>query len=163
MLSYSRHKQLYNSLTQVAAKVYDAVPLQEPWTKQQVISELTRCGTVRNIQTIEGCLNSLKNHGLIKEPKVGLFVRVPYKTEPVQVKTPENTMAQSAPATPDTKQRSPIDTLTQLTSRVSAAIGQLKTLASEIEDAALEIEEQFRANEEEMQRFQQLKTLLKNI
>lgn len=63
-------------VTKVAHKVYDCVPRQDAWTANQVMQELKRQGYQYSISSTAGCLKSLIETGLVREPKPGLFQQI---------------------------------------------------------------------------------------
>lgn len=65
-----------------AKKVFEAVPLQEAWSPEEVIGEMRRTGHRLEMHVVRGCLNTLKKAGLIKEPNKNTFTRVsrPFET-----------------------------------------------------------------------------------
>ena len=75
-MTATRIRILENQQTGVAKKVYGAVPINEAWPSKSIVAELTRQGQVRDFSIIEGCLNTLKEVGLIKEMSPGHFQRV---------------------------------------------------------------------------------------
>ena len=86
-MTATRIRILENQQTGVAKKVYGAVPINEAWPSKQIVMELSRQGQVRDFSIIEGCLNTLKEVGLIKETAPGHFQRV--KPKPTAEKEAE--------------------------------------------------------------------------
>lgn len=116
----------------MARKVLECCPIQEPWTKEQIATEMRRSGSGAQVPVIQGCLDTLRGMGLIKEPERGKFVRVIAKpkaevtSSPVlKAVHPMSTMKQVQP-TPD-----PI-------SRMAELAEQARAIAKEIESVALE-------------------------
>ena len=93
-MTATRIRILENQQTGVTKKVYGAVPINEAWPSKQIVMELSRQGQVRDFSIIEGCLNTLKEVGLIKEMAPGHFQRVKPKptvekeAEPMTTKPP---------------------------------------------------------------------------
>lgn len=147
-------------LNGVAKKILDAVPIQAPWTKAQINSELRRQGINAQSAIVDGCLNHMRGLGLIREPERGMFVRADlskHKAHQMESRMKELTQTQSA--SPSTAATKPADPLTRLAAIASAARG----IAKEIEDVALEIEEQAQRARTETDAVRQLKALLNNI
>lgn len=164
MLSPSRQKALVNGLTSVARKVFDAVPISEAWTVQQIQTELNRVSSLgRDFHTVRGCLHSLTECGLITQPekdttfrRVALREPIPNEVATPQVPRVSNHTKPQAPATSAPAKKSPITILSDLAT-------QMRSLADEIEHAALEIEESFSASEADNAKLKQLQTLLRSI
>lgn len=157
-----RMLSIINGLSGVARKVFDVVPIADEWTAQQMHRELLRLGHNVDIRTLTGCLASLCGSKLIIESSRGNFKKPPIKQEQEKVKTTkpvvELVKAESAPDA-----ESPIDILGRLSFRVTEIIGSLKKLASEIDTAALIIEERFSESEEKSEKLKQLQQLLKSL
>jgi hypothetical protein len=79
MMSQARFNRIDSGLTSTARKVYNAVPLQESWSAQQIVAELKRGGVTHNFAIIVGCLNSLIQAGIVRETDKGMFCREPIK------------------------------------------------------------------------------------
>lgn len=160
-MNNQRFQSIYEGLSTVCKKVYEAVPIQDAWTAQQIKNELERrqSGVTRDAHVFAGCLNSLVHSGVVTEMPKGKFKRVKVTikdlTQPAQEEkeAPPVTKAE-VKATPSAL--STID-------RLSVLALQLKSLAGEIETAALEIEEQNAVNAEGRKKLEQLQALLKGI
>lgn len=73
----TRYDALVDGLTAIAYKVFLVIPTDEAWPSKKVYSELLRSGaSTRNLQIVEGCINSLVNIGLVKEKPRGMFMRL---------------------------------------------------------------------------------------
>ena len=165
-MNNAKFQQTYRGLTSICQKVLDAVPIEGKWTVQQIMSEMARTGSVQDKRKVEGCLNSLIGSSLISEPETGRFRRVPVR-EPAKlaavekeeiVAVQEITQAQSKQGS-----TSPLDKLAALSSRVRQIQEMMKNLASDIDDAAIAIEEQMSAVDEDTKKLRQLQQLLKSI
>lgn len=155
-----RFKALLNEQTITARKVFDAVPQQETWTVNLVQQELHRVNSsLRDRRVIEGCLASLVNSGLVKEPQRGYFTRVkvtePSADQPQQLEEDEITAMPSP--------QSPLDRLAEIATQVVQHANSLKTLAAQLEAAALDITEQHAKELGQLDKLKQLQTLLKEI
>lgn len=178
-MSPKRFQSLYNAQTSIARRVYDATPISEAWTVHQVMQELARAGLpIRDYSKVEGCLNSLRQAGLVDEPEKGKFRRAkvaPLKIAAVssqpetiedepapQMSKPTITVktASSAP-TEAKKHTNPLERLDELAKRARAAAATLTTLADEIDTVALEIEEEFEANMKAAATLRQLQALMR--
>ena len=147
-------------------KVYEAVPVSEAWTSTQIIAEISRLGySMRDSKAIIGCLDTLKRQGLIQEPERGSFIRIEVKETTTFDKfieeTKEKTMATSKPVT-QIKQ-SNLDRLINLSEKANGLAAQMKAMATELENVALEIEAEIQENSTSAQKLKQLQELLKGV
>jgi hypothetical protein len=166
MISQTRFKQVHNTLNAPVKKVYEAVPASEAWTSTQIIGEISRLGySMRDSKAIIGCLDTLKRQGLIQEPERGSFIRVEVKETTTFDKfieeTKEKTMATSKPVT-QIKQ-SNLDRLISLSEKANGLAAQMKAMATELENVALEIEAEIQENSTSSQKLKQLQELLKGL
>lgn len=172
-MNNARYQSILKNATSVARKVFDAIPISEPWTTQQVRSELIRSGVAvtREYSVIEGCINTLVSSGLVIENPRGHFKRVevsqsdPPKKQPPQ-KTVQSTQPMSEPeqmSTDDKKPFSALDRLAALANRAATLSIAVKALASEIETAAIEVEQEMEKHAEGRQKLAQLQALLKGL
>ena len=166
MISQTRFKQMFNTLNAPVKKVYEAVPVSEAWTSTQIIAEISRLGySMRDSKAIIGCLDTLKRQGLIQEPERGSFIRVEVKETTTFDKfieeTKEKTMATSKPVT-QIKQ-SNLDRLINLSEKANGLAAQMKAMATELENVALEIEAEIQENSTSAQKLKQLQELLKGV
>jgi hypothetical protein len=166
MISQTRFKQVHNTLNAPVKKVYEAVPASEAWTSTQIIGEISRLGySMRDSKAIIGCLDTLKRQGLIQEPERGSFIRVEIKETTTFDKfieeTKEKTMATSKPVT-QIKQ-SNLDRLISLSEKANGLAAQMKSMATELENVALEIEAEIQENSTSAQKLKQLQELLKGV
>ena len=166
MISQTRFKQVHNTLNAPVKKVYEAVPASEAWTSTQIIGEISRLGySMRDSKAIIGCLDTLKRQGLIQEPERGSFIRVEVKETTTFDKfieeTKEKTMATSKPVT-QIKQ-SNLDRLINLSEKANGLAAQMKSMATELENVALEIEAEIQENSTSAQKLKQLQELLKGV
>lgn len=170
MMSRARFNSIYSGMTSVSKKVYEAVPMNEAWNTSKIAAELQRCGLGIDFRIVAGCLNSLCSAGLINEIGKAEFKREGIKTEAANKPTNEletdmgkqyviKTVAQSAPA----KKLAPLDRLGELAQRAANMANMLKELASDISDAAVDIQSQMETGEEDVKKLRQLQTLLKSI
>lgn len=158
----------------MAKKVYQAVPIAEPWATGQIVGEMRRIGSSAEYRVVAGCLDTLKQTGLVIETNRGTFQRTTVREKIV---TPKTEQAATAAPTIETKEvpvpstitatktskKTPIDKLTDIAARV-AQLGQtFKSLADEVTNVAIEIEESSRASTEELEQLRQLKTILNGL
>ena len=160
-MTATRIRILENQQTGVAKKVYGAVPINEAWPSKAIVMELTRQGQVRDFSIIEGCLNTLKEVGLIKEMSPGHFQRV--KPKPIAEKEAEP--MSTKPLNPPTKSEptEPVDRLAAIGTKLRGLSQMFLELADDIDEAALAFEEKTSGNDEELAKLRQLKNVLKSL
>ena len=147
-MNSARMRAIEEGQTGIAKKVLSSVPIQESWTARQIISDIARSGSRPDPHIVEGCLSTLCDSGLVRERPRGYFQRIKPKEKKV-------VSIAAAPAQP----KEPVDPLTKLSNIASS----LRTLADEIEDVALTIEERQTATTEEIAKLRQLKALLRDL
>lgn len=167
-MSQARFNAIFSGMTAVAKKVYEAVPIAEKWTQQQIASELHRNGSPVELRLVAGCLNSLISAGLVTEPGTGLFRRETVraaikKTVPAEQTEQKEEMKTNTEAAAKAPQACPIDKLGQLAQRVAQLSAMAKELAEEINEAAIEAQAKMEENTEAVKKFQQLQSLLKGV
>lgn len=177
-MNAARFHSLLSGQPAVAKRVFDAVPIAELWQTIDIYNELRRAGKARDVKSVEGCLNRLKESGLVLEPIRGHWRRVKVheidKPTPSTTPDPEPTMNTTPnpipvpvkPVKPTTAQPVPakpvcaLDYLAPLAARVNKMAADLKELSSAIETAALEIEQHVSDSATAAQTLAQLRTLL---
>ncbi len=179
-MNQARLSSLLHGLSGIALKVYEAVPITEIWTKKQITAELIRSGVHTDMRTIEGCLAKLVDKKLIRERGIGgasggAFTReappAPRQaaekpaeaSRPVMHLASVNKNVEKAIEMPDTEEKTPIEIIEGLTSYVDSALKSLQSLRSELDAAAVSIEDMFIASEQRNEKLKQLQTLLKSI
>ena len=166
-MTATRIRILENQQTGVAKKVYGAVPINEAWPSKSIVAELTRQGQVRDFSIVEGCLNTLKEVGLIKETAPGHFQRVkpkptvekeaePMTTKPLNPVIPPNSSIKGEPT-------EPVDRLAAIGTKLRGLSQMFIDLADDIDEAALAFEEKASGNYEELAKLRQLKNVLKSL
>ena len=148
-------------VTTTAGKVLAAVPLQEHWTREQIVGELRRAGSTMAVNVIHGCLDNLRGRGLITEPVSGRFIRVtakPRTTTDTEVPTEDD-----MPAPIKSPAASSAPTELPALGRLADLAQRARLLASEMEDVALEVQQQIDAINAKSAKLQQLGALLKEI
>ena len=165
MISQTRFKQMFNTLNAPVKKVYEAVPVSEAWTTTQIIGEISRLGySMRDSKAIIGCLDTLKRQGLIQEPERGSFVRVEVKAIETYVKFMEETKEKIMATKPVTQMKQTnLDRLISLSEKANGLAAQMKAMATELENVALEIEAEIQENSTSAQKLKQLQELLKGV
>ena len=165
MISQTRFKQMFNTLNAPVKKVYEAVPVSEAWTTTQIIGEISRLGySMRDSKAIIGCLETLIRQGLITEPERCSFVRVEVKAIETYVKFMEETKEKIMATKPVTQMKQTnLDRLINLSEKANGLAAQMKAMATELENVALEIEAEIQENSPSAQKLKQLQELLKGV
>lgn len=165
-----RHKSLLDGLTSVAKKVYFTVPAKEKWPISKIGAEIRRTGSAMDGAMVASCLDTLKGIGLVSEPERGAFIRVEVKEKAAPKQTapavPPAKVAEPAapkPAAPVAQKEPALDKLAALASRMRGAANLMSELISDLETAALEIEDQFASREADLTKIKQFKALLQDI
>lgn len=185
-MTMSRQRALLNGQTAIARKVFSAIPITESWTARQIYSELCRLGHSVDFKVQAGCLAALICAGLVIEPTAGNYRRAAVKqfvelTKP-EAKPGKTVIAAEVTAATRNKDiemeakpaaalkpaliKNPaphIDKLAMISNQARGIADQLKDLASNIETAAIEIDEQIKTGNEETAKLKQLQQLLKSL
>ena len=161
-MNEARFSSIHRGLSSVAQKVYAAVPIADELAIEAVRRELTRKGHTIDLHTIRGCMSTLVDSGLVTEPSRGQFSRVAIKEAYKAPAEPKPIKEAKQPEKPMPKQGA-IDKLTALSARVRTAMSAMKTLADDIDNAALEIEADILKAGEGAQKYKQLQALLKEM
>lgn len=158
------NKSVYQSrvsgLTAIAKKVFSVVPIAEAWPAHQIIGELKRMtDSAADPRIVSGCLNTLINQGLVTEPKPNTFRRVAVK---------ESKLTELIAKKPNHKEVSPVATQKQQQSvsaieKLAGIASRLKQVASDIESAAIEIDEQLKNDKQDTEKLKQLQSLLRSL
>lgn len=161
-MNQTNFERLYRGLSAQAKKVYDAIPISDPWKAGQIMGELHRNQSGMNAHVALGCANSLIACGLVVESPKGSFKRV--KIHQVgEAKEPKPEPKTEPQKETEMKQ---IET-TQASGGAMEMLGnfaeKLRALASEAEVIAMEIAGQAEKNEAETAKMRQLQALLKSL
>lgn len=172
----------------MAKKVLDAVPIQEPWSKNQIVAEIRRAGSNAGVDVIESCLNNLRGRSLISEPSRGMFQRITAKPRVHLVQVEPQTTLRSALEMAVSKsskkehevvitcaadmlpanlmgaaKKDPLESMAELAQMARDLAGTAQKLAASIETAALEAEERMEQIRRDTDKLRQLQALLKDI
>lgn len=164
----SRMESKLRGQTAIAQKVFEVVPIQEAWSAVEIASALVRATrSSMDLRVLQGCLRALCESGLISEAQTGRYRRRAIaKDVPADIANPSTkvTVTKKESAVPEAKPKSPIDLLSSLSARLTAlrahVDAETKAIASEIETAALSIEEGIEQTAAEANKFKQLQQLL---
>lgn len=157
----------YRGLSAMEKKIYDAIPIQDKWTIPQIIAELTRCGSRPDHGQVLRVCRELCESGLVVEYAIGgknngYFSRVQIE-KPKQVEesimaelAQKPTQAEVVPIKTAPQKKGPMELLAELASKA-------RQFAEELDNAALEIEQEFQTSEAKSEKLKQLQALLKGI
>lgn len=186
----AKYQSALNSQSAIAKKVLEMVPIQEAWSRNEIASNLRRVTkSSPDVAVLDGCLIRLKDAGLIRERQTGLYQRVEIREREVlhvatetKIKTQVaadgrtfiagmgigvdntgGTVEHCASASASMPAKSPIDILSALSERVRAAATSMLVLASDIETAALTIEQTNAESNANVDKLRQLQALLKSL
>lgn len=159
----ARYDQTVRELTQICRKVFDATPITEPWHDAAIMSELRRKGSNVEGSVIRGCLDTLFRVGLVKEGTPRHFQRIQAPTKEASMPTtamPENTATTHRPTLAKVADPAPkLSTLDRL-ARISL---KFRDLADELDDIAIQADEDMKAQGQDTETLRQLQKLLGNI
>lgn len=167
----TRQKSLIDGLNGVASKVYEAVPVAEGWSAQQINTELYRLGRRIGYDVVEGSLRKLCDSKLVRMPSKTTYQRVSFEEtkSATVVQMPQQPPRLDAPMTAPiatvsaVEAKTPIDVLAPLAERVGSMAALLQKLAGDIETAALLVADQLKESEQKSEQLTQLRRLLKSI
>lgn len=152
-------KQLQSRLdgqSSIAKKVYQFIPIADSWTHQQIASEMVRVtGAHTDHRIMQGCINTLKDSGLVKEPQRGKFQRTEIKTKEEAPKK-EDLVIQKPTAKAPQKKQSAIEILSEISE-------DMRNVAKKLDDAALRIAEQDESNAENLKKLEALQGILRSM
>lgn len=157
-----------NGLSAIAKKVFSVVPISEAWPPRQISAELTRAtGSAADQRIVSGCLNTMINLGLVTEPKPNTFRRVAMKeAKPESNCVIEKTKPAEIEIVATQKQTKPVSAIESLSLIAARALNiatNIKQLASDIESAAIDIDEQAKNDKSDTEKLKQLQALLKSL
>ncbi|MDW3683930.1 hypothetical protein RA280_19710 [Cupriavidus sp. CV2] len=142
----------------IAKKVFEMVPIQEAWSCNQILAALHRVTrSSMDYQIMQGCLVALKAAGLVREPKGGLFQRAEIKEKA------EDKMANVTEAGEAAVQASGRGAKKSAIEILSGIASHLRMIASDIETAAIVIDEGIAEKDENLGKLKQLQSLLKSL
>lgn len=165
-MSNKRLLSAFQALPGLARRVFDAVPIEAAWNTVQVSAEMQRLGysvPVKDIMT--GCLDTLKDTGLIREVGRGNFQRV--YVPPLPGVKPKITVDRSTYTAepeddmPQTTKADPLTSMGEVAASLRAMAAQLLERAKEIENAALEMEQRVSLEGEASRKLAALREALK--
>lgn len=165
-------RKIEEGLSGIAKKVLDATPISEAWTRAKICQEMARLGHKPDARVVDGCLESLKSSGLVKEPIVGNWIRVTAKPKPdIEVEILrasdiwEQRMAQAKKqdAKQESKPMDPLEQIGHIAKALRSMAEKATSLATEIEEVGLEAEARLAKVNEDTDKLRQLQALLKSL
>jgi len=159
VMNAAKLARIESGLNSMAKKVLGAVPIQAPWSKEQIVSELRRAGATVDRAVVDGCLITLCERGLVKEPSRGSFIRVIARLITQATEEFHEMSATASPAA--TKQpQPPVPERDDSLSRLANLGALLRRAADECDAIALDVEARVQAAGKEGETLRQLKALL---
>ncbi|WP_448647108.1 hypothetical protein [Pseudomonas mohnii] len=161
----AKQEILMQGQTGVAKKVYECVPINEPWTSFQVMTAMRNLtGSTPDNRIVSGCLVSLVDSGLVKKSGRDQFQRAAVDAKQ---KNQESSMAKAEVklevVSEKKAQGTPLEMLSDLASDIAGMANSLKSLAARVEDVALAVEQERESNSAAVGKLKQLQELLKGI
>lgn len=167
MMNSARLDELERSISGVAKKVLHIVPVAEPWTPKEIHAEAIRSGHNIDRRTLEGCLNSLRDTGLVREPDHGSFIRVTARPQvsvvPATVEVPKHLLAAKKVAPAGEKDQEPLEKLAAIATALRAHAKSSLELAERVEAVGIEVSDQIQRVQEGGAKLKQLQEVLKSI
>lgn len=161
----AKQESLMQGQTGIAKKVYECVPISEPWRSSQVLTALRNMtGSTPDVRIVQGCLRDLVDSGLIRRIGIDHYqrIQVEKKTkhqEPKMAEPAKKIETQSEPK----RSASPLEMLGELANELAGMAEHMKRLSDRIEDVALAVEQERESNAKSMESYRQLKALLKSL
>jgi hypothetical protein len=168
----AKMERIEKSVSGIARKVLDAVPVSEPWPASKIIGEMVRMtSSSPDFKIVMGCLSTLADQGLVREPKKGEFQRVKPRPALSAVSTPDGLAEEPTEPTEPTKladdlplaPAEPMDRLASLAGTLRELSAKVTAMAKEVEDVALSVEERIQRIHADTEKLRQLQSLLKSI
>lgn len=174
MMNPARYSEHERNLSGVARRVFEATPITDGWTVSQITTELGRGGSRIDVRIVSGCLNSMRDQGLVKEAAGGLWTRIAprvVQAPALRVVEPEHTTTtyRSGNSMKTTQQKTepeqaePLVSIGTLAHRLRATGKALIEWADELEAVGLAFEERVEKANQDGVRLRQLQALLKGL
>ncbi|HHM5244297.1 TPA: hypothetical protein ACRM7M_001932 [Pseudomonas aeruginosa] len=161
----AKQESLMQGQTGIAKKVYECVPISEPWRSFQVLTALRNMtGSTPDVRIVQGCLRDLVDSGLIRRTGTDHYqrIQVEKKTKPQEPKMGEPAKKIETQSEPK-RSASPLEMLGELANELAGMAEHMKRLSDRIEDVALAVEQERESNAKSMESYRQLKALLKSL
>ncbi|NVM91099.1 hypothetical protein FHT32_004763 [Variovorax sp. SG517] len=160
VMNAAKLARIESGLNSMAKKVLAAVPIQTPWSKEQIVSELRRAGATVDRAVVDGCLITLCERGVVKEPARGTFVRVIARLITQATEEFNEVSINARPAAAALQPQPPAPEREDSLSRLANVAALLRRAADEIDGIALDVEARVQAAGKEGETLRQLKALL---
>lgn len=158
-MSAKNLRSIEDGLNGIAKKVLSVVPIREAWSIDQIVAEMfrqTRSTPDKNV--VQGCLEHFVDVGIAK--RIGaLFQRVEIK-EKRQITVP---VSRDAPAPSPAHEGNKPEEPQPPVDRLGSIAAQLRGIASQIEDVALDVASKSSDTDKEAEKLRTLKKLLKDL
>jgi hypothetical protein len=143
-MNKNKFNAIYLNLPAATQKTFKAVPISSQWTIGQIQAELMRTGSQKSHQDVSGIINALVEHGLVKEPLRGKFIRAVAFAIPEDKPKLSTQIAVQSTASIDSKTTfNPIKIIADFADRASQIEALAFNLKNDIEIAAVYIQEEF--------------------
>lgn len=160
-----RFESLTKGQTAIAQKVLLAVPVKDVWAAQRIRQELARTG--HNIQptVVDGCLAALQKAKLIRQPKPGCYQRAPTRVAVEQEKPALKVVEKpAAPVKAEVvAKKSGMDRLLEISDKLHGVQMTICAIANEIEEVAIEIEDEKKAERVNTEKLRKFSEALKSL
>lgn len=185
VLTPAQHQSKLQSVSAVAKKVLEAVPIADAWSRAQIRDELRRMTTSAiDGRTVDGCLSALETAGLVRQHPPHHFTQIrPHEKAEKPQKAKGEAYAQS-PETPPTgteilarqaevEKRGPVFTLAEpvraaakredLLERLLTLSDRLVETAAELESIRKQIRAELETADAKVVKLEQLTALLDSL
>jgi len=165
-MNHAKYQQLVSGQTSIAQKVLTVVPLATEWDSRQIRSELLRVTrSAPDLRIVEGCLRKLVEAGLVKELAREMYRRTPVPPAPVPTAPVQPIEAEEETLVPIKEPAAPsaFDRLAAVAASLRNAGATLTKAAAEIEDIALQAQQQIEDERNKAGKYRQLGSLLKEL
>lgn len=167
----ARAERLVRELTNVQAKVFHAVPVREAWPDHVIMQELRRQGSNLAMDIIRGCLETLRRQNLVREVEPRQFQQINHHEradgspkDTADMASPENTTTTHRPsAATAVAANSPAAIKLSALDRLARVSVSLHSIASELEDIAIQVDEDLRDSGKESEELRQLRDMLRKF
>jgi hypothetical protein len=165
-MNEGRFNSLYRGLPAQAKKVYDVMPPKSAVSIVKLMTELKKHHpSMCDYKVVMSCIQALLSSGLVTEKVRGEFIRV--GVSPKEATHPEpfrlNIPGRPIPNATQQEQQMQKDAAPTPIDRLGMFAIRLRELATDMEDAALELASQAEKDGLEAAKMRQLQTLLKSL